>query len=174
MDVQGIDQVTHVLQMSISPVALISGVGLLLLSMTNRAGRTTDLVRGLAREARTASPGEREVISEQILILYQRSNTLSLSIGLAVTSILCTTVIVFCLFAISFFRLHLEAAVMALWVGGMAALIASLGLFLKDNMLVLRALRLEARRSVAAAGADGAGREAKGLGGRRDKRTPSQ
>jgi hypothetical protein len=39
---------------------------------------------------------------------------------------------------------------MALWIGGMAALIASLALFLRDNMLVLRALRLEARRSVAA------------------------
>lgn len=36
-----IDQVTSVLQMSISPVALVSGVGLLLLSMTNRVGRTT-------------------------------------------------------------------------------------------------------------------------------------
>jgi hypothetical protein len=150
MDVHGIDQVTRVLQMSISPVALISGVGLLLLSMTNRVGRTTDLVRALAREARAARPQEREVISEQIRILYQRSNTLSLSIGLAVTSILSTTVSIFCLFAISFFSLRLELVVMALWIGGMAALIASLGLFLRDNMLILRALRLEARRSVAA------------------------
>ncbi|MBN1461052.1 MAG: DUF2721 domain-containing protein [Armatimonadetes bacterium] len=148
MDVHGIDQVTGVLQMSISPVALISGVGLLLLSMTNRVGRTTDLVRGLAREARTATALEREVISAQIRILYQRSNTLSISIGLAVTSILFTAVIVFCLFAISFFRLRLEMLVMALWIGGMAALIASLGLFLRDNMLILRALRLEARRYV--------------------------
>jgi hypothetical protein len=149
MDVHGVDQVTRVLQMSISPVALISGVGLLLLSMTNRVGRTTDLVRGLAREARSANVQERGVISAQIRILYQRSNTLSLSIGLAVTSILCTTVIVFCLFAISFFRLRLEMLVMALWIGGMAALIASLGLFIRDNMLILRALRLEASRYVA-------------------------
>ena len=150
MDVQGIDQVTRVLQMSISPVALISGVGLLLLSMTNRVARTTDLVRGLAREARSVGREEREIISSQIRILYQRSSTLSFSIGLAVTSILFTTVIVFCLFAISFFRVRLEFVVMALWIGAMATLIASLGLFLRDNMLILRALRLEARRSVAA------------------------
>jgi hypothetical protein len=146
MDLHGIDQVTRVLQMSISPVALVSGVGLLLLSMTNRVGRTTDLVRALAREARSASRDEREVIAAQIRILYQRSNTLSFSIGLAVTSILCTTVIVFCLFAISFFHVRLELLVMWLWIGGMAALIVSLGLFLRDNMLILRALRLEAMR----------------------------
>jgi hypothetical protein len=148
MDVQGIDQVTRVLQASISPVALISGVGLLLLSMTNRVGRTTDLVRALANEAGSASPRDREVISEQIRILYQRSSTLSLAIGLAVTSILLTAVIVFCLFAISFFGLRLEGVVMALWIGGMATLIASLGLFLRDNMLILRALRLEASKYV--------------------------
>lgn len=155
MDLHGIDQVTRVLQMSISPVALISGVGLLLLSMTNRVGRTTDLIRALTREARTSTPYERDVISAQIRILYQRSNTLSLSIGLAVASILCTSVIIFCLFAISFFRLKLEMLVMALWVGGMAALIVSLGLFLRDNMLILRALRYEVQKCVP--GEDGAG-----------------
>jgi uncharacterized membrane protein YbhN (UPF0104 family) len=148
MDLQGSDQLTRVLQLSLSPVALVSGVGLLLLSMTNRVGRTTDLVRALARDARTARPKEREVISLQIRILYQRSQTLSLSIGLAVASILCTSVIIFCLFAISYFHVKLEMFVMALWVASVAALIASLGLFLRDNMLILRALRHEVAKHV--------------------------
>lgn len=159
MDVHGIDQVTRVLQMSISPVALISGVGLLLLSMTNRVGRTTDLVRALTREGRTATASERDVISAQIRILYQRSNTLSLSIGLAVVSILCTSVIIFCLFAMSFLRLKLEMVVMALWIGGMAALIASLGLFLRDNMLILRALRYEVHKHAPVEDESGGARE---------------
>lgn len=150
MDLHGTDQLMRVLQMSISPVALISGVGLLLLSMTNRVGRTTDLVRALAKDARVAGEQEREVISIQIRILYQRSQTLSVSIGLAVASILCTSVIAFCLFAIAFFHLELEMLVMALWIGGMAALIASLCLFLRDNMLILRALRHEVSKHVTA------------------------
>ena len=145
-----IDQVTSVLQMSISPVALVSGVGLLLLSMTNRVGRTTDLIRALSREARSSGQRERAVIASQIRILYQRSNTLSLSIGLAVTSILFTSVIVFCLFAVSFFHVKLEMVIMALWIGAMLALIASLGLFLRDNTLILRALRHEVEKHVPA------------------------
>lgn len=150
MEIHGTDQLMRVLQMSISPVALISGVGLLLLSMTNRVGRTTDLVRALARDAITAGPRERAVISLQIRILYQRSQTLSMAIGLAVASILCTSIIAFCLFAMSFLHVQLELLVMMLWVGAMGALIASLCLFLRDNMLILRALRHEVGKHVSA------------------------
>jgi hypothetical protein len=153
MEIHGTDQLMRVLQMSISPVALISGVGLLLLSMTNRVGRTTDLVRALSKDAKTAGAREREVISLQIRILYQRSQTLSMAIGLAVASILSTSIIAFCLFAMAYFHVRLEFLVMALWIGAMAALIASLCLFLRDNTLILRALRHEVGKHVASSDA---------------------
>jgi hypothetical protein len=41
MDIAGLEQVAKVLQMSLSPVALISGVGLLLISMNSAKGRPT-------------------------------------------------------------------------------------------------------------------------------------
>ena len=42
-------EIIPVLQVSIGPVILISGVGLLLLTMTNRLGRAIDRARQLAR-----------------------------------------------------------------------------------------------------------------------------
>ena len=45
----------RILHASISPVALISGVGLLILSMTNRFARVTDRLRELA----AVEPAER-------------------------------------------------------------------------------------------------------------------
>lgn len=48
-----------VLQIAIGPVILISGVGLLLLSLTNRFGRAVDRSRQIIRELREAGPDDR-------------------------------------------------------------------------------------------------------------------
>lgn len=47
-------QLIPTLQLAIGPVILISGVGLLLLSMTNRFGRIIDRARALNRDLRGA------------------------------------------------------------------------------------------------------------------------
>ncbi|MEO6486667.1 MAG: DUF2721 domain-containing protein, partial [Thermoanaerobaculia bacterium] len=48
------------LQLSIGPVILISGVGLILLSMTNGFGRVIDRSRLLAQDLHVASGPDRE------------------------------------------------------------------------------------------------------------------
>ena len=45
-----IQNFTHFLQSCITPVALISGIGLLLLTITNRLGRTIDRTRQLVAD----------------------------------------------------------------------------------------------------------------------------
>ena len=55
-----------VLQVAIGPVILISGVGLLLLSMTNRFGRVIDRARSLARSLDDATPEEEERVRRKI------------------------------------------------------------------------------------------------------------
>ena len=48
-----------VLQVAVGPVILISGVGLLILSMSNRFGRIIDRTRVLGHELKTADAGRR-------------------------------------------------------------------------------------------------------------------
>ncbi|MBM3306851.1 MAG: DUF2721 domain-containing protein [Candidatus Eisenbacteria bacterium] len=143
MHLIGIDELTRVLQLSISPVALISGVGLLLLSMTNRLARTIDTIRELSNEMDTATPLQAENITLQIRIIYKRSRLLQASITLASVSVLCTGMIVFCLFAIYALHARLYVLVLWLWGVGLSALVASLALFVHDVTLSLAALKHE-------------------------------
>jgi hypothetical protein len=57
--VPSVAELIPVLQIAIGPVILISGVGLLLLSMTNRLGRAIDRSRVLCQELSTEAPEER-------------------------------------------------------------------------------------------------------------------
>jgi len=139
----GIDELTRVLQLSLAPVALISGVGLLLLSMTNRLARTIDTIRELSKETDTASPMEVRNLTVQIRIIHRRARLLQASITLGGVSVLCTGVIVFCLFAIYSLHAPLYVLVMWLWGFGLATLVLSLALFVQDVTLSLAALKHE-------------------------------
>ena len=57
-----------ILQASLTPVVLISGIGLLLLSMTNRIARLLDRIRFLGKEIKTASKTEQNFYLRQITI----------------------------------------------------------------------------------------------------------
>ena len=75
-----IQYLIQLLQSSISPIVLISGVGLLLLSQTNRLGRVIDRTRALIKEIET-NPDVKEKISVQVNILYKRARILRFSIS---------------------------------------------------------------------------------------------
>lgn len=139
------DDLIGILQASISPVALISGVGLLLLSMTNRFGRTADRARALAAQLRTATPEEVAGLKVQIRILYRRSGILRASILLASGSILCAGLLIVVLFTAYLLGIAPRSYVVLLFALSFLGLIASMVLFMKDMGLALKALRLEVR-----------------------------
>jgi hypothetical protein len=138
------DELAKILQTSISPVALISGIGLLLLSMTNRLGRTIDRSRILYRELKRGASADKNA-AVQIRILFKRSRILRLAISFASASILCASLIIISLFAIYTLHATLHNLVMVLFVMSMFLLVASLILFIKDVSLSLKALKLEIR-----------------------------
>jgi len=125
------------LQVAIGPVILISGVGLLLLSMTNRFGRTLDRARLLARE-------DRQRVAEQLAILMSRARRMRTAIISASFSVLFASLLIIVLFVGAL--LHLDAIgalVGALFIACMICLIVSLVLFIRDVNQSLRALKLE-------------------------------
>ena len=62
-----------ILQVAIGPVILISGGGLLLLSMTNRLGRVIDRSRLIVEARRKAPEAERARFSSQLEVLSRRA-----------------------------------------------------------------------------------------------------
>jgi hypothetical protein len=134
------------LQIAIGPVILVSGVGLLLLSMTNRLGRIIDRSRELAGELRSGDAAERDRVISQVDILTTRARLVRQAIWLAVVSLLSAAILVITLFVAAVFGLEVGVLVVALFVGCMSALIGALLAFLRDVNLSLAALKLELHR----------------------------
>jgi len=131
-----------VLQVAIGPVILISGVGLLLLSMTNRYGRAIDRSRHLCESLRT-SPDRHSARAKQLDVLLRRAKLIRASIALASGSVLLAALLIITLFLAALFKLELAALLVFLFVACLSCLIASLVIFILDINVSLAALKLE-------------------------------
>jgi hypothetical protein len=138
-----LDELIPVLQTAIGPVILISGVGALLLSMNHRLGRTIDRSRILVDHRRTASEERRLRIELQLGILWRRARILQKAITLAVTTALLAASMVIVLFVGTLFALPISVVVVILFSACLASFVFSLGYYLKDVNLSLRALAHE-------------------------------
>jgi len=138
-----LNELIPVLQIAVAPVILISGVGLLLLSLTNRFGRAVDRSRQLIREMREASDETRERLAGQVSILYRRSRLIQISIILGTVSVLFAAFLIITLFFTALGKLELAVLISALFLCCLLSLIASLVAFIMDIRLSLKALRME-------------------------------
>ncbi len=136
-------EIAPVLQIALGPVILISGIGLLLLSMTNRLGRLIERSRQLAEARRGATGEEGGRVEAQIAVLSARAVALRRAIVLAVTSLLFAAALVITLFLAAVLRWDAVVLAVVLFVCCMLLLIGSLVSFLKDVNQSLAAIRLE-------------------------------
>ena len=135
-----------VLQLAIGPVIVISGVGLVLLSMTNRYGRVIDRSRHISDALRSAggpAGGAAGRQASQLRILLRRARLLRLCIILAATSLLLAALLIIGLFITALNRIEDASLIVVLFVGCMGALIAALAVFIYDINVSLAALELE-------------------------------
>jgi hypothetical protein len=144
VNVPGLENLTGVLQASISPVALISGVGLLILSVSNRLGRVMDRLRELLDRRRSGASDSH--VANQITVLHRRARILRNSLTSAAVCVLLASALVLLLFTVAMFGAHLELLVMALFASSLLSLITSLVLFIIDMNLSLRAVEEELLR----------------------------
>jgi hypothetical protein len=138
-----ISDLLPVLQVAIGPVILISGVGLLLLTLSNRFGRAVDRARLLVRETPQAPPAKREQLSAQVGILYRRARLIRLSITLVVVSVLLASVLIVVLFFTALFRFEAGILIVTLFIACLLSLIGALSAFIREIHLSLKALKLE-------------------------------
>lgn len=142
-----LQEIIPLLQVAIGPVILISGVGLLLLTMTNRLGRAIDRARQLAHELRRCAEAERKPLLKQVDTIYRRACVLRLTITLAVLSVLLAAVLIIALFVTALLKSDQGLMISLLFIICLGALICSLVAFIYDIHLSLAALRLELRQT---------------------------
>ncbi len=138
-----IPEIIPVLQTAIGPAILISGTGLLLLTMTNRLGRAIDRARILAHDL----PAKPEVIraknEAQLCILWRRAKLIRLAITLAGGSALLAVALIVGLFLSALLRLNSAPVIGVLFILCVVSLGGSLWIFIRDINQSLAALRLE-------------------------------
>lgn len=142
-DALSLESLIPTLQLAIGPVILISGVGLLLLCMTNRIARVIDRARIVAADCEIVGHDEREVCYTKLEILSQRAKILRTSIAMAAVSVLLVAVLVILLFCGALFGAEIAGVIVALFAGCMCSLIGSLVFFIRDVNLSLQALWLD-------------------------------
>ena len=104
-----LEEIIPKLREAVGPVILISGVGLLLLTMTNRLGRAIDRARILKRELVPLTGRDREQVQAQVNILYRRAKIIRLAIVFSVVSAFLASFLVMTLFLAAWLRWEARA-----------------------------------------------------------------
>lgn len=138
------------IQLAITPVILITGLGSLLLTMTNRMGRVVDRTRILAGQARGAhaNEAERAHLEAQLRIMFRRAGLVRRAVTFATVSMVCSGLLVVAIFVDVVTAVELAGFILALFVLSVACLLVGLGYFLRDIHLSLSALGLEVERAL--------------------------
>jgi Protein of unknown function (DUF2721) len=145
MHVTTVAELIPILQTAIGPVILISGVGLLLLTMTNRLARILDRARALSPQLVSADEVQALLIDQELCVLWRRALTVRLDIALVSSSALAAALLIIVLFLTAILRLELVWLIATFFVVCMAGLISGLVAFIVDVNLSLDALTLELR-----------------------------
>lgn len=145
MPLPSLSELIPVIQTAIGPMILISGVGLLLLTMTNRLGRVIDRVRILSHDLDSVPEEIQKRQIEQLVILWRRARLIRLAIALTSVSALCAAILIILIFLLALLKLDTPWLMAGLFIICMGSLIGALIAFIKDINQTLAALKLEVR-----------------------------
>jgi len=143
MEIPSVAQLIPVLQTAIGPMILISGIGLLLLTMTNRLGRAIDRTRALVGDLSNTAEVKREKTVAQLRILWDRARMIRLAIALASVSALAAAILIIVLFTTALWQMESAWVIVTLFMVSLVSLIVSLIIFIRDINQSLAALKLE-------------------------------
>ena len=132
------------LKACITPVAMISGVGLLLLTITNRLGRTIDRTRFLVSELDHDNVQRKESKQNEIKVLYKRSRFLRNSIAWIMVGMISSCLIIPLLFIMSFSTTDFRLIGYGLFLISITSMLISFVYFFRDILMGLHAIKLEA------------------------------
>jgi shikimate kinase len=133
--VSSISTVSHVIQLAVAPVFLLSGVGAILAVLINRLSRIVDRYRMLENSSLSAKAGEETVTHVEMAILSRRARLIHWAISLCTIGALFICLVVATLFIGSMLRVGVSQLIALMFVGAMLALIAGLLSFLREITL---------------------------------------
>lgn len=138
----GLNDIAHVIQLSVAPVFLLSGIGAMLGVLTNRLSRAVDRARKLEADLDDADEARQEDAQSQLLVLSRRAWLISMAISLCTACALLICMLIVALFLSTVFAADLSLTVAGLFVAAMLAFIGALLAFLREVYLATNVLRI--------------------------------
>ncbi len=134
---------SQLLEPALTPVTLISGVGLLLLSMVNRYNHAINRIRELIKERRVADESDQERIQQSIAVIYDRCKIMRHAIRSVASSLASSAAMVFTISLEGLFDVDLFMLKASFLVISVALVVLSTILFVIEITYSLRALEID-------------------------------
>lgn len=154
-EIGDIGAVSHVIQLAVAPVFLLTAIAAMLTVLTNRLGRIIDRARALddkledipteiiADDKLENAPTE--IVADlhaELEILSRRSKHISIAITLCTTTALLVCAVIAILFLGNFFQFDFTIPIALLFIMAMLLLVAAFLIFLREIFIATANLRI--------------------------------
>lgn len=141
-----ISDITHVIQLAVAPVFLLTAVGTIITALTNRLGRAVDRRRVIEERLPGMAAEIAEVARDELDSLARRIRAIYIATSLAVTCGLFVCLSIAIAFFGAFLSVDLAWALAVLFVLAMFAMIGALLEMLREIFLAITAPRFSSHR----------------------------
>lgn len=142
-----LDDITHVIQLAVAPVFLLTAVGTLLNVLASRLGRAVDRGRVLNKLLPDLTGDASQAVEWELTSVARRIQLIYAAIVLAVLCALFICMLIAVAFIDAFLAANLARVLGVLFIVAMLALIASLLVFLREIFLGVSSARRSMHRS---------------------------
>jgi hypothetical protein len=132
----------RIIQAAIAPVVLISGVGLLLLTLSARLGRIVDRTRLVAAARHDSSDVERAALNTQLAVLRHRARLIRFALALSASSVALVSLLIVILFLGLLLGRNVTVPCTLLFTGALLSLVTAMLVFVRELFEALTALDL--------------------------------
>ncbi len=142
-----LDDVAHIIQLALTPVFLLSGIGTLINVFTARLARVADQVERIAQAVGSADDDHRADQQTRLVALRRRSFALDVAVILGALGGASTCAAVLTLFVGAVGDAGVASALYGFFGLAILCTIGALGAFLYEMMLASKIIRARVRRS---------------------------
>jgi CBS domain containing-hemolysin-like protein len=140
--VQPVD-IAHLIQVALTPIFLISAIGVTLSVLTSRLARIVDRARDMEdRLTRSDHAGDGRDLHHQLRVMARRARYINSAITLITVAALFISLVVVMLFVNAFLRWDLSAFIAIMFILSMLSLAAALLSFLIEVRIATNSLRI--------------------------------
>jgi hypothetical protein len=143
---ENISPIAHVIELSVAPVFLLSGIGAILAVMTSRLGRIIDRARTLEERLEEAPADRAALIEADLIALTERARLIGQAITMCTSTALLVSLVIAVLFLSAFLRFDASVPVALLFIAAMLAFFLGLLWFLREIFVATKNLRIASKK----------------------------